>query len=79
MKMYGLTEAQFAAMFQAQNGKCALCPRPAEVVDHDHQTNTVRALLCFKCNSALGLFKENVSTLRNAIVYLEKHNANRTL
>jgi hypothetical protein len=31
----------------------------------------VRGLLCSACNTALGLFKDNIRYLANAIVYLE--------
>ena len=40
-------------------------------VDHIHGTNIVRGLLCRKCNLALGLFGEELNTLRKAIEYLE--------
>ncbi|MFI6142410.1 endonuclease domain-containing protein [Streptomyces griseus] len=33
-----------------QNGTCATCPGPAEVVDHCHTTGLVRGLLCYDCN-----------------------------
>lgn len=33
-----------------QNGTCATCPGPAEVVDHCHTSGLVRGLLCYDCN-----------------------------
>jgi hypothetical protein len=42
-------------------------------VDHDHKTNTVRALLCRGCNTALGLLSECPERLRGLIEYLNKH------
>ena len=47
---------------QSKNGKC---------VDHCHETGAFRGILCNHCNRALGLFVDNVSTLNNAISYLE--------
>lgn len=45
------------ALIAKQGGKCGLCPRPAErtakgyaAVDHNHQTNVIRAVLCWECN-----------------------------
>jgi hypothetical protein len=41
------------------------------VVDHDHQTSQVRALLCWNCNCGLGHFRENAEIMRAAIRYVE--------
>ena len=41
------------------------------VVDHCHATGKVRGLLCHNCNRALGLLKDKISVLKNAIQYLE--------
>jgi hypothetical protein len=42
-------------------------------IDHNHITNKVRGLLCGNCNRALGLFKDNILRLENAILYLKKN------
>lgn len=70
---YGLSEDDFARL-QAV-GACPICERsgvPMEV-DHNHRTGAVRAILCSRCNSALGMFWENVSIMQRAIAYLEVH------
>jgi hypothetical protein len=43
-------------------------------VDHNHATGVVRAILCSRCNSGLGLFCEDPDLMRRAIDYLETHN-----
>jgi hypothetical protein len=73
---YGLTEERFLAMYVEQHESCAICHKPfgsTPCVDHDHDTGIVRGLLCSQCNTGLGMFKESIRTLAQAIVYLEGH------
>ena len=42
-------------------------------IDHDHETNTVRGVLCRGCNQGLGNYKDNINRLYSAIKYLRKH------
>lgn len=72
-RYFGITLEQYEEMFIKQNGVCALCgmkPQKPLSVDHCHTTNRVRGLLCQPCNMALGLLKDNIKTLQNAINYL---------
>lgn len=78
---YGLTQAQVDEMTVSQNGLCAICKSlPSGTyanaklhIDHCHKTGMVRALLCSKCNTALGLVGESVEILHMMIYYLETH------
>jgi uncharacterized protein YlaI len=58
-------------MYDAQNGRCAICRKSLEYADvhtdHDHVTNRVRGLLCPLCNSRLG-FAEKY--FRSIFLYL---------
>jgi len=38
--------------------------------DHSHQTNRQRGLLCARCNTGLGFFRDEPRLLANAIEYL---------
>lgn len=59
---YGLTFEQYVALFDAQGGACAICgiqPTAGKrlAVDHCHATGVVRALLCTRCNLAVGFYE----------------------
>jgi hypothetical protein len=72
-RRYGLTEEEYKDMILSQNNVCAICNKPSDKtlhIDHNHITGEVRGLLCSKCNSAIGLFKEDLVALNRAIEYL---------
>ena len=73
---YGITRAQYEALLAGQDGRCGICEDQIGEnlrVDHDHDTGKVRGLLCQNCNSGLGLFRENIRVMLNAIEYVTKH------
>lgn len=73
---YNLTTDQYAAMVADQAGCCAICQQSSSRtlhVDHCHATGKIRALLCSRCNAALGSMRDNPDLLRAAADYLEKH------
>ncbi|OGY46872.1 MAG: hypothetical protein A2840_03000 [Candidatus Buchananbacteria bacterium RIFCSPHIGHO2_01_FULL_47_11b] len=41
--------------------------------DHDHISGAFRGWICTRCNTALGLVKENTETLMALIEYINKH------
>ncbi len=77
--LYGLTVEQYDDMRKAQDYKCAVCNisekeavRGKLYVDHSHKTGQIRGLLCAKCNSAIGLFKEDIAAMERARDFLLK-------
>jgi hypothetical protein len=72
---YNITLEEYNQLFESQNGKCAICNKEQQnkllAVDHNHNTNQIRGLLCSKCNLALGLFYDNINNLKAAILYLK--------
>lgn len=78
-KVFGLDEAAFVSLLEAQGGACAICRRLPLVgakqfnIDHDHKTNRIRGILCGYCNPALGGFQDDPDILKQAIRYLETH------
>jgi recombination endonuclease VII len=72
-RRYGLEPAEYEQMYEEQGGLCAICrSRPIVVVDHDHETEEVRALLCRTCNLVVGFSFEDPAVLRAAADYIEK-------
>lgn len=75
---YGLTEEAWRALLSRQENKCGCCgesfkPGPRQVaIDHCHKTGVVRGLLCMKCNTGLGQFKDSPERLLRAVGYLKK-------
>lgn len=77
-KKYGLRKEEYERLSVSQNDCCAICYKQMKWylhVDHNHQTNKIRGLLCQNCNVGIGYFKENPELLRSAIAYLLKHSA----
>jgi hypothetical protein len=92
VKRYGLTLDRYDAMREAQGDTCAIC-RGVNAngyrlsIDHDHKCcpgsgscgRCVRALLCAKCNFAIGHAGDEPQRLRDAADYLEAHATNGRL
>lgn len=80
-KTYGITFRTYVRMFLSQAGKCAICrAEPGEknlAVDHCHDTDKVRGLLCDRCNLGLGMFKDDIARLAQATIYLTNHPSDR--
>lgn len=81
---FGLSLADFDAMLLAQGGRCAICrndspggPHRQWHVDHEHSTGTVRGLLCSRCNTGIGLFRDDPITLQRAARYVVLRGAAR--
>jgi 5-methylcytosine-specific restriction endonuclease McrA len=77
-RKYGITPEQYDQMLAAQGGGCAICERPprediALHIDHDHETGTIRLLLCFPCNNLLGDAGDDPALLEKATAYLRSH------
>lgn len=84
---YGLTAAEYDAMFEAQGRVCAICgtddPGRSFCIDHDHSCcpgdkscgKCIRGIICDPCNTGLGRFRDSADLLRKAADYLEQEPA----
>jgi Recombination endonuclease VII len=83
MRKYGITSAQYDAMYANQNGKCLICettsprrtgPRGRNLhIDHCHVHGKIRGLICGHCNAGLGQFRESATLLFKAAHYLTQN------
>lgn len=80
---YGMEPEEYNRMHARQGGLCAICLLPEchvmngkikrLSVDHCHETGRIRALLCAKCNHAIGMIKDNHETALKMAQYLLRH------
>lgn len=83
---YNITKKTYKKLLEQQDHRCAICRRHSSefnqnlCVDHDHTCcpgrakscgKCVRGLLCQPCNQGLGLFRDSIEALQNAINYLK--------
>lgn len=77
LKKYGLTVTERDRQLKRQGGRCAICRVDLSmrrlVVDHCHDGETLRGLLCSNCNVGLGMFEHSPTRLRAAVRYLQTH------
>lgn len=78
-KEYGLSKNEYLQLVHDQWSCCKLCNKhiPDHFklhVDHCHDTNKVRGLLCGKCNQGIGLLNHDIELLRKAALYCEVTN-----
>lgn len=75
LRKYGLSQEDYEKMYREQDGKCAICKDPHEVlsVDHHHTSGKVRELLCPQCNLMLGNGRDVAHILLAGADYIQRH------
>lgn len=77
---FNLEYSEYLELLKNSNRQCEICKKHLKfggkyrtgVIDHCHNKNKVRGILCRQCNNALGLFKDDINTLKNTIEYLNR-------
>lgn len=81
---YGINLEEYNTMLRKQDGVCMICKninnrtnyktgKPERlVVDHDHETNQVRGLLCHRCNLAVGIYETMKDKLQGYLAKFKK-------
>lgn len=80
LRKYGWDTHTYDLVLKDQGGICLGCLKKPELdkrlhVDHCHDTNIPRGLLCRECNLGMGLLKDDSEILKRLADYLEKFNA----
>jgi hypothetical protein len=81
---FNISEEEYLAILSLQDDVCAICKNPPKfnknlAVDHDHKTGLIRGLLCWGCNKALGVFRDNLFKFEQTVLYLRLPPATQAL
>jgi len=82
IKTYGITLTDYNKLFFEQQGCCAICGKHQSEfkrqldVDHNHQINKNRGLLCQYCNLVVGIIEtfEHLPKLYQYLEFWKKRN-----
>ena len=84
---YGITAKRYDEILELQGGVCAICGRPPSGsgrsgsvlnVDHDHETQAVRGLLCASCNLGIGKLGDDAEIIQRAANYVKRRQHEHT-
>lgn len=77
---FGISTEKYEEMLKEQGGVCEICGKlPGTkrlAVDHNHETNQIRGLLCGPCNTLLSHVEHVSEFSKVALLYLERHEKN---
>jgi hypothetical protein len=81
LRTFGLSEKEVERAREAHTnfkGFCAACGSNKAgakgwCFDHDYEKRAFRAILCSRCNSAIGMASDSIEVLKSLVVYLEKN------
>lgn len=73
---YNIDVYDYMKMYESQKGKCKICLKLERngrnlSVDHCHNTNRIRGLLCSDCNLTLDKWNDDIEIFKRAIEYLK--------
>jgi len=77
-RVYGISLEERERIFESQGRTCASCgntepgSKKGWAIDHNHETDEIRGILCTPCNVALGMVKDSIERLHQLETYLRK-------
>jgi hypothetical protein len=77
---YGLSKEHYDRLLREQLGCCAICGSSewggrynTPYVDHDHTNGAIRGLLCYYCNVAGGMVRDDPKIARKLAEHIERY------
>ena len=79
LRKYGITQEQYDELLREQGERCPGCGTDDPgakgwCIDHCHRSGRVRALLCNRCNTVIGLVDEDPALLRRMADFVQQLN-----
>lgn len=78
-KYLNFSKKDYIDLFNNQKGTCLICDSKfldmsdkRVCIDHNHQTNQIRGLLCRECNLLVGMYEKYKPKLENLVKYLKR-------
>lgn len=77
-RTYGITENEYNAILERQGGRCGICRTDDPgakgwAIDHCHESELVRGVLCGRCNSGIGLLRDDHRVIAAAAEYVKRN------
>ncbi len=72
-RTFGMTFEDYNDILAAQDGGCAICgeqPADGRSMHVDHVAESVRGVLCVRCNNAIGQLKDDPELMLRAAEYV---------
>jgi hypothetical protein len=80
IQRFGIDHLDYENLWKKQNGVCAICRQTETAtikgavrrlaVDHSHETDAIRGLLCVRCNTILAAANDDIDLLLASVQYL---------
>jgi hypothetical protein len=77
---YNITIEEADALLVECGGVCEICHNPSKTklgIDHCHETEGIRGILCRRCNVALAALGDSMEGLMRAVEYLRRFEVKR--
>ena len=70
---YGINSNDKLELLSIYNNECYICSSSEDLcIDHCHDSNRIRGILCRKCNAGIAMLKHAPELLVKAIKYLKR-------